>query len=327
MPRTPEAARAGPLGAALARLPLTLEAVEATTGAVRVPSYPGGARPSAQVTLAGGGHAGRGEHVAWSEAAHRDFAAGARALPRGRFALSEWAAAMARVTPAFHARAALEAAAIDLALRQAGTSCARLLGVIPAPVRYVVSHGRLAQPVAEAEPGVELKLDVDPAWDEAAWAALAATGRVAVLDWKGTGTTAEHERAHRALPAALQEDPGAGDGAWSASLGARLSFDAALTTPGALATLPARPAAVNVKPARMGGVLTALDLVAACAAGGIAVYLGGMFEVGVGRAQLLHLAALLAPEGPNDIAPIATPGDHAPRPPRLVVDPRAPGFG
>jgi L-alanine-DL-glutamate epimerase-like enolase superfamily enzyme len=86
------------------------------------------------------------------------------------------------------------------------------------------------------------------------------------------------------------------------------------------------PAAVNVKPARIGGVLEALDVVAACAARGIAVYFGGMFEVGVGRAQLQALAALLCPDAPNDVAPIAVGETPAPRPPRLVVPDDGIGF-
>ena len=88
-----------------------------------------------------------------------------------------------------------------------------------------------------------------------------------------------------------------------------------------------RPAAVNVKPARMGGVLEALACVARCDAAGISVYFGGMFEVGPGRRQLWDLAALLAPDGPNDVAPIAVGEAPAPRPARLVVDAARPGFG
>jgi hypothetical protein len=173
---------------------------------------------------------------------------------------------------------------------------------------------------AEA-PAVELKIDADPGWDDGVYAGLAATGRVAVLDFKMSGEPAEHERAHRALGRALMEDPG--NGPWSASLRERLSFDMWITSAAALDGLPARPAAVNVKPARMGGVLEALECVARCAADGIAVYMGGMFEVGIGRRQLRALAALLCPDAPNDIAPLVP----AERPARLAVDGGAPGFG
>src|SRR5205823_984917 len=85
-----------------------------------------------------------------------------------------------------------------------------LAGVTPRAVRYVVSYGGLRDPMAEVEPGVELKLDVDPAWDSGTFAALR---RVAVLDFKGTGNPADHERAHRAVPEALIEDALAGPAA------------------------------------------------------------------------------------------------------------------
>jgi len=46
--------------------------------------------------------------------------------------------------------------------------------------------------------------------------------------------------------------------------------------------LPFHPAAVNVKPARMGGVLEALACVARCDAAGVSVYFGGMSGVNYG---------------------------------------------
>jgi len=256
--------------------------------------------------------------VAWTAEAHDEFRARTGAAPRGRWArLGDWSAAMrARFSDPYE-RAALEAAAIDLALRQAGTNLFQLAGVASRAVRYVVSYGRLRDPMAEAEPGVELKLDVDPAWDGPTYAALR---RVAVLDFKGTGRPADHERAHRALPEALIEDALAGP--WSASLRTRLGFDAPVTSAAALDALPVRPAAVNLKPARMGGVLEALACAERCARLGIDVYVGGMFEVGVGRRQLRALAALLCPDAPNDVAPLVPPE----RPPRLPVDGSASGF-
>ncbi len=84
---------------------------------------------------------------------------------------------------------------------------------------------------------------------------------------------------------------------------------------------------MNLKPARMGGVLAALDAAMTCAAHGIALYMGGMFEIDVGRRQLQALAALLCPDGPNDVAPIARANATAARPERLAVDDAAPGFG
>jgi L-alanine-DL-glutamate epimerase-like enolase superfamily enzyme len=308
VPPTPEAA--------LAALPVVVDEVECRVGTVRVPSYPGGGRPTSEVRLGDG----RGECVAWTAEAHAAFRGRIDRVPRGRWArLGDWAAAMRERFADRYERAALEAAAIDLALHQKGTSLFALAGVTPRPVRYVVSYERLRDPMAEAEPGVALKLDVDPAWDEATWASLR---RVAVLDFKAGGSADDHERAHRAVPGAWIEDP-APSQVWSAAFRARLSLDAPITSARALDAQAPRPAAVNLKPARMGGVLEALACATRCAAEGIAVYMGGMFEVGVGRAQLRALAALLCPDGPNDIAPLM----ETARPARLPLDGTAPGFG
>src|SRR5205085_11206461 len=107
-------------------------------------------------------------------------------------------------------------------------------------------------------------------------------------------------------------------------LARRLAVDASLTSAHALDTLEPPPAAVNVKPARIGGVLEAIDCISRAAERKLAIYIGGMFEVGVGRRQLLTLAALACPDGPNDIAPLL---ETAPGPVRLVADSAAWGFG
>ncbi len=302
--------------AVLAALPVVVDEIACEVGTVRVSSYPGNVRLTSEVRIG----QGRGECVAWTDEAHAAFRARLERVPRGRWWLGPWVAAMRQRFADPYERAALEAAAIDAALRQAETGFLALAGVAPRPVRYVVSFEKVADPVARARaepPRVELKIDADPDWDDATWAALAALGRVAVLDFKGAG---DAERAHRALPEALIEDPGSGP--WSASLQTRLSLDAAVTSADALDALPARPASVNLKPARMGGVLEALVCATRCRERGIAVYMGGMFEVGVGRLQLRALAALLCPDAPNDIAPLVT----AERPGRLPVPGPSPGL-
>ena len=307
--------------AELGRLPIVVDGARCETSHVAIAAYDGGRRPTSTVTVHGAGHAGRGEHVGWTAEAHERFAARVAGVPCGRLPLGRWVGALHAACEEPYDRAALEAAAIDLALRQVETTVFGLTAVAPAPVRYVVSCGRLRDPAAEAERAVELKLDVDPEWSDAVWASLAASRRVAVLNFKGAPGV---ERAHRALPDVLLEDPAPSAEPWPTSLRRRLSADAPLRSARDLARLTPTPAAVNLKPARMGGVLEALACAAACAEVGIPVYLGGMFEVGVGRAQLWALAALLAPDGPNDVAPLAVP-TH--RPPRIVVDPGVPGFG
>jgi L-alanine-DL-glutamate epimerase-like enolase superfamily enzyme len=332
------AAGAARLGRALADLALEIEAVTARVAEVDLPSYPDGPRPTSTVALLGRGHEGRGENVGWTDGAHATFVASLEAaVPRGRLTLGTLSTALRSSLPEPYDRAAVEAAAIDLALLQSETTLAELAGATPEPVRYVVSLGRSVDPLPEllherrVRADTELKLDVDPGWSDATIEALGRQGGIAVLDWKGSGETADHERLHRALPGALHEDPacdaGPGGGAWSASLRRRLSFDQRLTSVASLDLLPSLPAAVNVKPARMGGVLEAVATIARASERGIGVYLGGMFEVGIGRTQLLALAALLCPEGPNDIAPIPHTGARPLRPARLVLEPPRPGFG
>jgi L-alanine-DL-glutamate epimerase-like enolase superfamily enzyme len=326
VPPTPDASA---LAARLAALPLVVEHVRCRVAPVAVPTYPSIRRPSSIVTLLGAGTHGSGEHVGWTDQAHARFRRSVLDTPRGRASLGDWIAAMRERMAEPYDRAALEAAAIDLALHQHATNLFVLAGVAaPSPVRYVVSFARTPDPGSEAgrHPAIELKIDADPGWDDAVYAGLAALGRVAVLDFKGTGRVADHLRAHRALPDALLEDPTPDTEPWPPTLLARLSVDAPMTSADALDALPVRPAAVNVKPARMGGVLEALACIGRCTAAGIAVYLGGMFETGVGRAQLRTLASLFAADGPNDIAPLLT-ANIASRPSRLVVDGTRPGFG
>jgi hypothetical protein len=306
---------------ALAALPLGVEDVHCESAEVAVPGYPGG-RPTSVVTLRAGDDRGAGELVAFAANEHAAFRdAIVPRVPRGRGRVDAFVAAVHALTANAYARAALEAAAVDLALRQARTNRARLVDVQPRSVRYVVSFGPLRDPLpAVAGAGeIEVKLDVDARWDGPTLAALAATGRVAVLDWKGGGERSDHERLHTALPDALVEDPAPAAGPWSPTLQARLVADVAVTTAAAVDDA----AAVNLKPARMGGVFEALCAAARCERDGRDFYFGGMWEVGPGRQQLRVLASLLAPDGPNDIAPLVHGGV---RPPRLHVDPAGIGF-
>lgn len=285
-----------------------------------VASYPGGLRPTSTVTLAGAGSAGRGEHVGWTPEAHTRFAdrTGAAALA-GRHSVGALSAALRELFPEPYDRAALEAAAIDLALAQSRVGLGEIAGIAPRPVRYVVSFDALGDTLARMcaerrlRASAEFKLDVDPRWEDALLDAIAAEGGVAVLDFKGGGATADHERFARRFPDALLEDALAPETLASAELRLRASFDAPVVSADALAAIDPPPAAVNVKPARMGGVLEAVAAVSIASRRGLRSYFGGMFEVGVGRLQLRALASLLCPDGPNDIAPI-TSGE---RPERL----------
>jgi len=269
--------------------------------AVLVPSY-GGRRPTSLVRLVGTGRLGEGEHVGFTDDAHAAFL---RTVDRwdlgGSWRIASLAHAMRERGLHPYDRAAIEMAAVELALRQRATTLGTLAGVVPRPVRTVVSFGRVADPAAEAarHPDVALKLDVDPAWPETVWRALAALGRVDILDWKGAGDAAAYAHALRWLPEVLHEDPAE---PYPAEIGQALALDAAVTEPAAIDTLA--PVACNLKPARMGSLLDVLRTAARCARRDIAIYVGGMFEIGVGRRQLRDLASVLCPDAPNDLAPV-----------------------
>src|SRR5436309_2601469 len=118
---------------------------------------------------------------------------------------------------------AFESAALDLVLRQAGTSLAAHLGREPRPVTFVVSL-RLGDPPTidavsgrlESYPTLRFKLDPVSGWDDALIEELVATGAVDSVDFKGFyhGTVVDqppdpdlYERVARAFPDAWAEDP------------------------------------------------------------------------------------------------------------------------
>ena len=85
-----------------------------------------------------------------------------------------------------------EAAALDLALRQADLNLATALGIEAVPVRFCASMGLGEPPTAEVihrwlevNPQLRFKLDATVEWDDALVAELAATGAVEVVDLKG----------------------------------------------------------------------------------------------------------------------------------------------
>jgi O-succinylbenzoate synthase len=63
---------------------------------------------------------------------------------------------------------------------------------------------------------------------------------------------------------------------------------------------------VCVKPARLGGVGSALDVIRWCADAGVPWWIGGMFESGLGRRVTTALGALPGTALPGDLAPPGT---------------------
>jgi hypothetical protein len=201
---------------------VNVEQARSRSATVPIDDYPGG-RPTGVVQLDGEGHSGFGELVAFTEPEHRELA---RRLPqlvpaqRGR-----WEDLVpAEAGP--YERAAIEAALIDLGLRQAGLGLAQLWGAQESLLRWVVSLSAAADPRAfierrladlarENDPTddrtrarpVELKLDVHEGWTGETIAWLRDQQRVVTLDFKEAGSLALAERLSAAFPEALFEDP------------------------------------------------------------------------------------------------------------------------
>ena len=175
--------------------------------------------------------------------------------------------------PAFrdYRRWAFESAAADLALRQAGRSLADVLGREPQPITFVVSLRLGEPPSAEpvtrrlaAYPGLRFKLDATPSWDDELLAALAATGAVASIDFKGAykGTPVDVEtdpelyrRCAEAFPEAWLEDPDLTLAAADEALRPhrnRITWDAPIHGVADIEALPFQPDTINVKPSRIG---------------------------------------------------------------------------
>ena len=327
-------AAAAALAERLRNLEFTVETLHVQAFHVMAPDYPGGVRPTGLVTLGGRGCLGRGEHVAFDETEQARFAVQASVpLFVSRATLGDGPAPFAMTSDQERWRgAALQGALIDLALRQADLSMSDLVEApSPDPMRFLVSFDACPDPASRLHalsrhyPGARYKVDVDPSWDEPAIAALASTGAVEVLDFKGRGDRSLVDRLAQRLPDALLEDPPAG----AAIEAARVVRDMGLTTVAEVARAVAAGHRVNLKAPRMGGFLAALDGLAACAASSLPqpASFGGMFEVGVGRRQARALAALYTPGAGNDLAPLRAvepppgAGDH------LLVSLDRPGFG
>jgi hypothetical protein len=242
---------------------------------------------------------------------------------------------------------AFEAAALDLALNQAGRALHDVVEREPEPVRFVNSLG-LGDPPAfdpirrrlEVHPGVRFKVDAVSAWTADLIDEVAATGAVEIIDFKGQygleygelpELLAMYERVIAAFPDALLED--AHDLPEVAELLApeahRISYDAPIHTVEDLDRTPLPPVAVNIKPCRVGDLRSLIAVHAETAARGLVTYGGGMGELDIGRGQIQLLASLFHADAPNDTAPSGynadTPSADLPDSP-LRVTPAPTGF-
>jgi hypothetical protein len=263
------------------------------------------------IVLRGGGEEGRGEEVDYNPVIQQEFQArrGELALV-GEHTLDSFSLLQSGQTE--YRRWGLESAALDLALRQAGKSLGDAIGRTPKPLRFVVST-RLANVLRwlELYPGTRFKLDPDREWTDELIAQI--SGVVDTIDFKGIyrgdfGMPPDPElytRIVSAFPDAWIEDPGLTPDTSRAleAFRGRITWDAGIHEWSDVEALPFRPRCLNSKPSRFGSVKRLFDFYDACEREGIALYGGGQFELGPGRAHIQLLASLFHPDAPNDVAP------------------------
>jgi hypothetical protein len=303
-------------------------------------------RVTTTVVLAGEGEQGRGEDVTYTAGDHDWFP---NLEARGRTTLGELSLELGGLQlfepeptmPAWadYRRWAFESAALDLALRQNDLSLGAAVKRDYHPVRFVVSTRGDAFGWLEHIPGLELKLDPENDWERPFMERLAATGRVRVLDfkayYKGTAVDVVPDPVLYAAAVELFPDTVLEDASLDGECGAvlrgqegRMSFDAPIHSVADVRALPVEPGWMNIKPSRFGTIARLLECIEHCAAGGIQMYGGGQFELGVGRRHIQVLASLFYPDGPNDVAPREyNAGDPRPGLPQSPLEaPEAVGF-
>jgi L-alanine-DL-glutamate epimerase-like enolase superfamily enzyme len=289
-------------------------------------------RVSTVIRLRGSGDEGVGEDVTYDAVDHDILQsagpvlalAGARTL--GEFcehleALDLWPEPPQREPSRLYRVWGYESAALDLALRQAGTALHAALGIEPRPVTFVVSL-RLGEPASlepvtrrlERYPTLRFKLDPTDDWTPEIIEGLVATGAVDSVDFKGLyeGTIVDshagpglYERVIAAFPNAWIEDPKPTEeiDAVLRPHRDRITWDAPIHGIADIEALPFPPRMVNIKPSRLGPLRSLFGAYEYCERKAIGMYGGGQFELGPGRGHIQYLASLFHPETPNDVAP------------------------
>src|SRR5512144_3159234 len=234
-------------------------------------------RVSTVIRMAGGGFEGLGEDVTYDAEDHDALQAAGPALPLagswtlGSFcdhveALELWPKPPVREPSRLYRVWGYESTALDLALRQAGTSLHAAVGREPRPVRFVVSL-RLGEPPTldpvprrlERYPSLRFKLDPVSEWTAGLIADLVATGAVDSVDFKGlyVGSKVDqpadpvlYRRVVEAFPDAWIEDPKLTDETDAILLPHRdrITWDAPIHGVADIEALPFAPRMVNVKP-------------------------------------------------------------------------------
>jgi len=322
---------------AIADLPLEIEACEFEGLGIALGDFE---RLTTIVKLRGGGDEGIGEDVVYDAVDHiaqQDHGAPEGLAYSGTFAgfserldgidLFPAAAPERGDVSREYRRWAFESAALDLALRQAGTNLAAALGREPKPVNFVNSMRLSGFGEDEASsieplrarlavyPTLRFKLDPFNDWDDELIAALAETGAVDSLDLKGfyKGTPVDvitdpdlYAKLIAAFPEAWLEDPDvtAETRPLLDPVAERVTWDAPIHSIADIEAMPwSPPQTVNVKPSRFGPIRNLFAAYDYCEERGIGAYGGGQTELGQGRGQIQYLASIFHPDTPNDVAP------------------------
>lgn len=220
------------------------------------------------------------------------------------------------------AYAALEMAVADAHLRAEGRSLAGALGVEgrQVPVGAVVGQAdSIEQLVAEVGPWVEagcrrIKMKIGPGWDVEPVEAVTRTFPDLSVQVDANGSYREDQAGLlEALDPfgllCIEQPLDRADLAGHARLAARLatpvcldeSLDSFRSTRTALDQ--GACSVVCVKPARLGGLGAALDVIGLCAESGVPMWMGGMYESGYARGVNATLAALPGLAWPGDLSP------------------------
>jgi hypothetical protein len=309
-------------------LPLTIESMSTRTLSFDLGTW---TRKTTVVELRGEGETGVGEDVTYDAAEHDRFPTPPLA---GNWTLASFSRRLGTLElfPAppqqaayqDYRRWAFESAALDLALRQAGTDLAGALKRTPQPVRFVSStRADDLDPWLRLYPDLRFKLDPVASWTDELIAERAAAGNVDTLDFKGAyhGTSVDnppnaelYAKVAAAFPDAWLEDPALTPETREALAPhmERVTWDAPIHSWADVEALEHRPRCLNCKPSRFGSLQRLVEFYDRCAAAGIQLYGGGQFELGPGRGQVQLLAALFHADAPNDVAPGGYNGDPEP---------------
>jgi len=338
-------------------LPLTVDAVSSDN--LEQQASTDFLRRTTVVRLAGGGVEGIGEDVVYTADLHPPFQALLPTLPlTGEWTLESFSQRVGELdlfgdapeqgVYRAYRRWAVESAALDLALRQAGRSLASVVGREPQPVRFVCSLNMGRPPSMEglrtrlaANKEIRFKLDATSDWDDAIFDELVELSCVDSVDFKGAyrGTVVDqpadpvlYKRVAETFPDAWLEDPNLTPETDEVlqPYRDRVTWDAVIHSVADVKALPFPPKTVNVKPSRFGALSELFAGYDYLEARGIGAYGGGQFELGVGRGQIQALASLFHADAPNDIAPgVYNLPDPPAELPRSPLEPRLvdPGFG